>query len=82
MALFNRAPNPNAAKIYVNWLLSKEGQTPFIQATGYVSARLDAPTDHALPWRVPIPGAVKTYTMTAFETAPTLNALMEEVFGR
>jgi iron(III) transport system substrate-binding protein len=25
--LMNRAPNPNAAKLFVNWFLSKEGQT-------------------------------------------------------
>jgi iron(III) transport system substrate-binding protein len=82
VAIFNRAPNPNAAKVYVNWLLTKEGQTPFIQATGYVSSRLDVTTEYALPWRVPISGAVKTYTMHAMETIPALNALLEEVFGR
>ena len=29
LALFNKAPHPNAAKVYINWLLSKEGQTVF-----------------------------------------------------
>ena len=24
--LFDRAPHPNAAKLFINWLLSKEGQ--------------------------------------------------------
>ena len=27
LSIFNRAPHPNAAKVYINWLLSKEGQT-------------------------------------------------------
>ena len=27
VALLNNAPHPNAAKVYVNWLLSKDGQT-------------------------------------------------------
>jgi ABC-type Fe3+ transport system substrate-binding protein len=27
VALLNRAPHPNAAKLFVNWLLSREGQT-------------------------------------------------------
>ena len=27
VAVFNRRPNPNAAQLYVNWLLSREGQT-------------------------------------------------------
>ncbi len=25
--LFNRAPHPNAAKLFINWILTKEGQT-------------------------------------------------------
>jgi iron(III) transport system substrate-binding protein len=81
LALFNRAPNPNAAKIYINWLLSKEGQTIFARANGYVSARLDVPTDHTEPWRVPLPGAIKTYTRAAMQVKNTLQPLLQEVFG-
>jgi iron(III) transport system substrate-binding protein len=62
VAMFNRAPHPNATKAYINWLLSKEGQTHHARALGTVSKRLDVPTDHAEPWRVPQPGAIKTYT--------------------
>jgi ABC-type Fe3+ transport system substrate-binding protein len=29
LALMNRAPHPNAAKVFVNWLLSREGQSAF-----------------------------------------------------
>jgi iron(III) transport system substrate-binding protein len=81
LALFNRARNPNAAKIYVNWLLSKEGQTSFARANGYVSARLDVPTDHTEPWRVPLPGAIKTYTRAAMQVRDNVQALLTEVFG-
>jgi len=81
VALFNRAPHPNAAKIYLNWLLSKEGQTVFARATGYISARLDVPTDHA-PWRVPIPGSIKTYTAEVIKVKKKLMPLLAEVFGR
>src|SRR5579862_5835558 len=49
VALFNKAPHPNAAKVYLNWLLTKQGQTGFVRALGYVSARLDVPTDHVEP---------------------------------
>jgi ABC-type Fe3+ transport system substrate-binding protein len=35
-------PHPNAAKVYVNWLLSREGQSALSLATGYPSRRLDA----------------------------------------
>ncbi len=29
VALMNSAPHPNAAKVFINWLLSREGQTTF-----------------------------------------------------
>jgi len=81
LALFNKAPHPNAAKIYINWLLSTEGQTVFARASGYVSARLDVPADHAEPWRVPRPGAIKTYTKAAMQVKDQLMPLLNEVFG-
>ncbi|HKZ51209.1 MAG TPA: extracellular solute-binding protein, partial [Dehalococcoidia bacterium] len=43
ITLVNKAPHPNAAKIYINWLLSKEGQTVFARSQGYSSRRLDVP---------------------------------------
>jgi iron(III) transport system substrate-binding protein len=81
LALFNRAPHPNAATIYINWLLSKEGQTIFARANGYVSSRLDVPNDHAEAWRVPLPGAIKTYTKAAMGVKEKLAPLLREVFG-
>jgi iron(III) transport system substrate-binding protein len=46
-AVFRNAPHPNAAKVFLNWLWSKEGQTAFVdafkQSTTPNSRRLDAP---------------------------------------
>lgn len=81
LALFNRAPHPNAARVYLNWLLSKDGQAGFARVNGYISARLDVPTDHS-PWRVPIPGAIKTYTPEAMKVKEPLTNLLKEVWGR
>jgi len=39
--LVNRAPHPNAARVYLNWLLSKEGQTTWVQVTAQNSRRVD-----------------------------------------
>jgi iron(III) transport system substrate-binding protein len=80
LALFNRAPHPNAAKIYINWYLSKEGQTAYARAAGYVSSRLDVPTSHAEPWMVPIPGAIKSYGPEALEVRQKVQALVKEAF--
>jgi iron(III) transport system substrate-binding protein len=79
VAMFNRAPHPNAAKVYVNWLLSKEGQTHHARALDTVSSRLDVPHDHAEPWKVPQPGAIKTYTPEAMEAKDNLVRLLKEV---
>ena len=42
IALFNRAPHPNAAKIYINWLLSRSGQLEWVK-TLTNSRRVDVP---------------------------------------
>ena len=77
-----KRPIPTRLKIYINWLLSKEGQTLFARANGYVSARLDVPTDHTESWRVPLPGAIKTYTKAAMQVnKDNLQPLLQEVFG-
>ena len=55
VGLLNRAPHPNAAKVFINWLLSKEGQTAWVKATGDNSRRVDVPVGD--PEFVPEPGA-------------------------
>ena len=49
-ALMNRAPNPNAAKVALNWLLSREGQIAYqriftLGDEGPDSLRIDIPKD-------------------------------------
>ena len=51
LALLNRAPHPNAAKVFINWLLSREGQTLFQKVISQPgdprnSRRVDVPKDH------------------------------------
>jgi len=43
VALLEGGPNPNAAKVYLNWLLSKDGQKHWIEATSHNSRRADLP---------------------------------------
>lgn len=54
MALMNRAPHPNAAKVFINWLLSREGQIAFQKIISQPndpkdSRRIDVPKDHIPP---------------------------------
>lgn len=41
MGLVDRAPNPNAAKLFVNWMASKEGLEIFARARGEAPTRSD-----------------------------------------
>ncbi len=56
MIVFKKAPHPNAARVFLNWLLTKEGQTMFARAVMQQSARLDVPTDFLNPWEMRQPG--------------------------
>jgi len=42
-SLLTRAPHPDAARAYINWLLSREGQMAYQRATGENSLRKDIP---------------------------------------
>jgi ABC-type Fe3+ transport system substrate-binding protein len=56
LGLVDHAPHPNAAKLFVNWLLTREGQQLWQNAQFQVSVRNDL-DDSALPkeW-LPVPG--------------------------
>ena len=43
MFLVNNAPHPNAAKVFINWLLTKEGQMAWTTNTQTNSRRKDVP---------------------------------------
>ena len=47
--LVNKAPHPNAGKVYINWILSEEGQREIVRGFEGVSMRKDvAPFDKEL----------------------------------
>ena len=45
MYFVNGAPHPNAAKLFINWLLTPEGMLLAQQASGADSLRIDLPND-------------------------------------
>ncbi|HLG70462.1 MAG TPA: extracellular solute-binding protein [Chloroflexota bacterium] len=79
-ALFTHAPHPNAAKVYLNWLLSKDGQAAFAPTQPAVSNRLDVPATYLESWRVPVPGAIKTYGTDVLAVRDNVIALAKEAF--
>jgi ABC-type Fe3+ transport system substrate-binding protein len=77
ISVFASAPHPNAAKLFVNWFLSKEGQAlthTMIPAIDRSSLRTDVPTGEVVPEQRREPG--KEY---AFPDAdPGMGAKQEE----
>lgn len=55
LTLINKAPHPNAAKLFINWFLSRDGQLTFQKALAQAedgapdSLRVDIPKDDVLP---------------------------------
>ncbi len=82
--LLNKAPHPNATTVFLNWLLTKEGQTAWSKAMGYVSRRLDVPTDYLPSYWIPKPGV--KYWHGYYEEDATLSPeqekVLQELFGR
>jgi ABC-type Fe3+ transport system substrate-binding protein len=82
--VMNKSPHPNAAKVFLNWLLTKEGQTVFSKGMGYVSRRVDVSSDHVPSYWVPKDG-VKYWSGYYEEDAkmsPEQVKFLTSIFGR
>jgi ABC-type Fe3+ transport system substrate-binding protein len=84
VTLVNKAPHPNAARVYINWLLSKRGQEVWQGVFSIPSRRVDI-SKAKLPARsIPKPGVKywpshteKNQTRSAEETK-----IIKKLFGR
>ncbi len=65
ITLMQHTPHPNAAKLFVNWLLSREGQMAWQKRTKLNSLRIDIPKDGLAPESTPMPG--RTYIFMSTE---------------
>ena len=77
------APHPNAAKVYLNYLLSRDGQYAWSKATSYGSRRTDVPTDHLPPAVILRPDGkyMQTYKEPFAKTRRTVRAYMKSLLG-
>lgn len=53
ISLVNKAPHPNAAKLYINWLAGRDGQKRFAETLRAVSLRTDEHYDDLPAWMFP-----------------------------
>lgn len=82
--LMNRAPHPDAAKVFLNWLLTKEGQTIFSEGMGYVSRRVDVSTAHVPSYWVPKAGVKywPGYYEEDAKMSPEQAKFLKSIYGR
>ncbi len=83
LSVIDQAPHPNAAKVFVNWLMTKEGLTLWSRASLTQTCRLDVPTDHLYPEGVRDP-KVKYFNANSEDVlakAKEYGALAKEIYG-
>jgi iron(III) transport system substrate-binding protein len=82
ISLINKAPHPAAAKLFLNWILTKEGQTILSTTIGLPSRRVDVPTGHLLKATVPKAGeSYVEYSEESTKEAKEAEKLTREIFG-
>jgi len=82
MAVMSKAPHANAARLFVNWILSREGQTAWQKATEVNSLRVDIPKTDLPPDDVPQKGVnyfmLNSYKYNGMEGRRALHRIVEE----
>lgn len=84
IALLNRAPRPNAAVVFINWFLNRDGQTTWSKALDLQTRRVDVSLEHIPPYLRVKPGIkywISYYEKDAVRSAPE-EAVIKELFGR
>jgi ABC-type Fe3+ transport system substrate-binding protein len=56
LTLMQKAPHPNAAKVFLNWIVSKEGLEIYSRAEGRASLRSDLDESFIAAEELPRPG--------------------------
>lgn len=86
LAMFNNAPHPEAAKVFVNWIASKEGMEIWARARKEVPTRNDIDdASFLLPTSIPTPGAsyLDTYDWDfTINTREKVRQHMKDLLGR
>jgi iron(III) transport system substrate-binding protein len=82
LSIAKNPPHPNATKVYLDYLLSKEGQTEWSKAIGFASLRQDVPRDHVAKYLIPKEGVqyleshLERYVNLRTEVVPLINTIV------
>lgn len=84
ISFFKKPPHPNAAQVYANWFLSREGQLAWQKYSTSNSLRTDIPKDMLPRGQEQAPKEGRRYLMTSlpqYGDVKPLRALVDEVLG-
>jgi iron(III) transport system substrate-binding protein len=76
-----KAPHPNVAKVFLNWMMSKDGQAILVDQAGLAGTRNEAPPLSHLPATAQLPKVVDGMTLLTPEVQKTLIEHWRTVFG-
>jgi iron(III) transport system substrate-binding protein len=79
ISFFKDAPHPNAAKVYVNWILSKEGQLMWQKIAGDNSLRMDIPKTMVNEREVPRAGKQYIISSQHLDAVKPVRKLINEL---
>lgn len=84
IALQKGAPHPNAAMVFLNWFLTKEGQAAYQRPHLYPSLRMDVLRDYVPEYIIPKPRVeyLDTYIEDFLVKRNTLAERVQELLGR
>ena len=86
LAVMSKAPHPNAAKLFVNWVLSREGQSAWQKYTEVNSLRVDIPKTDLPPDDVPQKGVnyfmLNSAKYNGMEGRKALHQIVEDALKR
>jgi iron(III) transport system substrate-binding protein len=84
VSVFKSAPHANAASVFINWVLSRQGQEALHRPQLYPSLRVDVPRDYVPDYTLPVAGLnyLDTYTEEFQVTRVKLGKQVEELIGR
>lgn len=84
VALVKQLPHPNAAKVFINWLLSREGQIQWQKKSDNNSLRMDIPKDMLTDQRT-VPKAGEKYlnaSLPQYEDVKPVLKIVDAALGK
>ena len=76
-----KAPHPNVGRVFVNWLMSRDGQATLVEQGGLAGTRNDAPALSHLPATAKLPKAVDGAKVLTPERQKVIIEHWRKVFG-